>query len=56
MEGALVQLSGERIEAIQREADGYKASAELLDGPPAANRRLGELDELLRRWIAADGQ
>ena len=33
VEGALVLLSAERMEAVQREAEGYKVAAESLDGP-----------------------
>lgn len=54
-EGAQVQLSAKRIEALQREAEGYKVAAELLSGPTVERRR-GELDEMLRRWIAASDQ
>jgi predicted nucleotidyltransferase len=54
VEGALVQLAAERVDAIQLEVQRYKLAADALDGP-AGGRRPGELDEFLRRWIAAAG-
>jgi predicted nucleotidyltransferase len=55
VEGALVQLTAERVEAFLREVESYKVAAQLLDGP-AGERLPGELDEFLRRWIAAAEQ
>lgn len=54
VEGAPAQLSIERLEAIHREAEGYTAAADTLEARPAPERRAGDLDDVLRRWVVSD--
>jgi predicted nucleotidyltransferase len=54
VEGAPAQLSIERLEAMHREAEGYKQAAETLEARPALERRAGDLDDVLRRWVVSD--